>query len=320
MLKILDYSKKPIPEGKIIETWEKCFNNKFNIDYFNWRFLANPNEKKVFIKYIIENDTLAAYYSVSPMLLQRKDGGTIKVALANMTMTHPDYRGKGYSRKLALELYAQLKEEGYACIFTYPIREAMCYIFRKYLNFHDITILKTMHLSKDNLKQNSTANYTFEHDEVNEKIINIAQYLTFTDKNFLLLRDKANLKWRLIDNPINNYYYLKITRDNKVRVVIFYKGYEDSIDIMDYCYSTTDYLWESDFSYGLAKLFSKNKFTSAGINIWTDIDSNEFNFLKNIGFCPTLTNTYFGIIPLSNDETLLSKENWHNRYFDSDVF
>jgi hypothetical protein len=57
MLKILDYSKKPIPEGKIIETWEKCFNNKFNIDYFNWRFLANPNEKKVFIKYIIENDT-----------------------------------------------------------------------------------------------------------------------------------------------------------------------------------------------------------------------------------------------------------------------
>ena len=56
MPKIFDYSKKPVLLENITKTWEACFKRKFNAHYFNWRFLNNPNEKKVFIEYLIENN------------------------------------------------------------------------------------------------------------------------------------------------------------------------------------------------------------------------------------------------------------------------
>ena len=320
MYEILDYSDKPIPLEKIEETWELSFNRKFNPQYFKWRFENNPNEKKVYIKYIMDNDTLAAYYAISPMLLEKKGEEIVKVALANMTMTHPNYRGRGYTKLLALKLYAQLKREDYVCIYTYPVRKSMCHIFRKYLNFIDLTILKTMHLSKDSFKHIITTAYSFEVGSINEEIINKAQTFTFTEKKLLLLRNKANLKWRLMDNPINNYYYLMVTCNENAKEIIFYKYYNDSIDIMDYCYAADNGFSELDFTAGLSYLFSQKDYNITGINIWADIDSKEFDFLKSIGFLPTDINTYFGIIPLNNDKTLLCKENWYNSYLDSDVY
>ena len=320
MPELIDYSVKAIPQEKIIETWEYCFNKKFNIRYFNWRFLNNPNETKVYVKYIMENGTLAAHYAVSPMLLKKRNNGVIKVALANMTMTHPDYRGKGYTRLLALKLYAQLKEDDYACIFSYPVRKAMHHIFRKHLNFQDVTILKTMYLSRGNFKQKPANNYTVEHGNVNDEIIEIVQQLTFTDKKLSLLRDKPNLKWRLIDNPTNNYRYLKISCNNIIRMVIFYKLHEKSADIIEYCYDAATYCPASDFPAGLVYLFRLARPEITGINIWTSVDSNEFHFLQDLQFVPDSDNTYFGIIPLNEDKTLLGKDCWHNRYFDSDIY
>jgi len=317
---ILSFSEKPVSLKKITETWESCFNKKFNSEYFNWRFLDNPNEKKVYILYIMDNDTLAAFYSVSPMILRKKNGGMAKIALANMTMTHPAHRGKGFSQFLALKLYAQLKEEGYACVFSYPVREKMHHIFKKYLNFHDVAILKTMRLSKRNFQYNYLDKLTFECDIVNDEIIEIALSLTFTDKQYSLLRNDVNLRWRLIDNPVYDYHYVKIFRDNKVSSVLFYKYYGDSIDIMDYCYTNTDVLWGSEFSFGLGQLFENNTDSVKNINIWAEKGSNKYNILKNMRFQPEATNTYFGIIPLEEDSDLLYGEKWHNSYLDSDVY
>ncbi len=322
MVNILDYSKEPIPAVKIVDTWRKCFNNQFNINYFNWRFLANPNEEKVFIKYIIENDTLAAYYAVSPMLLVNRYAPAIKVALANMTMTHPSYRGKGYAQRLAIELYAQLKEEEYTCVYSYPTRKVMCHIFRKHLNFQDISTLKTMHCKKEDLIRGSVVKYryTFEQGKIDQKIIEDVQNLDVTDKNSLLLRDRKNLKWRFIDNPVTDYYYFRLLEDNKTRIVFFYKYYKQSIDIMDYYYRRTDYGREQEFLYGIENIFDKSNDPFSGINIWAESDSAEYNFLKSIGFVPAGRNTFFGIIPLNFDEESKTKGRWHNSYFDSDVY
>jgi hypothetical protein len=319
MPEILDYSEIPIPQSKIVETWEAAFGEKFDYQYFTWRFKNNPNESKVYIKYLMDGGTLVAYYAVSPMLMGLPSGETIKVALSNMTMTHPDYTGNGYFQLLASQIYAQLKQDGYACVFTYPVRDVSCHIFRKYLNFRDITTLKTMQLSKESFKKVLTSEYSFETGEVGEVTIIEAQSLTYTDSN-LLLRDAANLRWRLIDNPVCNYYYLKVVRADQTKMIVFYKYYDDSIDIMDYCFSLTDYLPERDFSAALSHCLNQASPVINGVNIWTDIDSDEFAFYSSIGFIPTSTDTFFGIIPLNDDASLLKKENWHYRYYDSDVF
>lgn len=320
MFEIFDYAERQIPPDKIVETWESCFNKGFDISYFKWRFLNNPNEKKVFIKYIMENNTLAAYYAVSPMLLEKKNGTARKAALANMTMTHPGYIGRGYTRLLALKLYAKLKEDGYACVYSYPIREAMCHIFRKYLNFQDVATLRTMYLSKDNFKQNLNSRYSFECNEVNLEIIETAQAFSFSNRNLILSRNKANLKWRLMNNPVNNYYYLKICRDSNVKLILFYKYYEDSIDIIDYCHDISDYSPVLDFSAGMSFLFSLNNPAINGINIWAELDSEEFSFLESLQFISTDSNTFFGVVPLNDDKDFFRKGDWYNSYFDSDVY
>lgn len=319
MCKIQNYSETPIPIKNIADTWELAFNKKFNPEYFNWRFKNNPNEKKIYLKYIMDKETLAAYYAVSPMLM-KKGNQVIKIALSNMTMTHPNYRGKGYFQLLASRLYEQLKAEGYSCIFTYPVREVSCHIFRKYLNFKDVALLKTMNLSNDNHRQLPITDYSFEYGKVDKNIINLAQSFSFTKKNFLILRDTENLKWRLINNPINDYYYLKVSKSRKTKLIIFYKYFNESIDIMDFCYSNENYEQGLDFSTALTYIFILKNPKITAINIWTDIDSKEFNFLRSLKFVPTSTNTFFGIIPLNNDKSLYQKENWHYRYFDSDVF
>jgi len=319
MTKIYDYNTIEIPIEKITETWEAAFNHKYNPDYFKWRFKSNPNFRKIYIKYIIDNDKLASFYAVSPMIM--KDGDSqIKVALSNMTMTHPDHRGHGYFQLLASKVYKELQKDGFACVFTYPVREVSCHIFRKYLNFVDVARLKTMNLSKNDHKSHNKEGYSYEFAPVDHNIIQIAEKLKFSNKRYELLRDEKNLKWRLMDNPINKYYYLKLLKGEKVVQILFVKFYMDSLDIMDYCFSETDFILENDFSVSLDYLFKIKNNAIESINIWTDENSREFKFLENIRFIPTSTNTYFGIIPLNKNKDLNNKEYWHYRYFDSDVF
>ena len=99
MSKVEIYHNKPLSIDLIKDTFEASFNIIFDKEYWQWRFLNNPNNKKTYISYIVENGVLAAYYAVSPMIIII-DGKEEKVALSNMTMTHPDFRGRGYFKKL----------------------------------------------------------------------------------------------------------------------------------------------------------------------------------------------------------------------------
>jgi len=118
MLNVESYYKKPIDLKLIINTWEICFNKKLNPDYLKWRFLNNLIDEKIYIKYIIEDGYLASFSAVSPVLLNIKGQGIKKAAFANMAMTLPYFRGKGYHQIIAEKLMQELEQDGYSSVFA----------------------------------------------------------------------------------------------------------------------------------------------------------------------------------------------------------
>ena len=116
------YEDRPLELSQIAETFKESFAREFDEGYWRWRFEDNPCQEKIYISYIIEQGCLASYYAVSPLTVSLPGEGDFKVALSNMTMTHPAFTGRGYFRTLALSLYERLAEDGFLGVLGLRMR------------------------------------------------------------------------------------------------------------------------------------------------------------------------------------------------------
>ncbi|WP_298542677.1 GNAT family N-acetyltransferase [uncultured Aquimarina sp.] len=316
MSKVEIFHHKPISVDLIKETFEASFNVDFDKDYWNWRFLSNPNSEKVYISYILEEGVLAAYYAVSPMVLDHQ-GKEYKIALSNMTMTHPNHRGKGYFKLLASSLFSNLKEDGFVGIFGFANHNSH-YGFRKYLNWQDLSALNLLSLEPQSFRplKNKDLSVKFDYEDISEELIeNIANLETADSSKVQIKRDVKSLVWRLLKNPENQYKVLVGRNNNAIESMLFYKKYNDEIDIMEFFYqkeSSRDLI-----SLSVSELIETQK---ASLNIWSNLHSDEHITLEKLGFKENSFNTYFGFIPLIEDEAILQYKNWHYRFIDSDIF
>lgn len=314
MIEVKLYHQEPLAIEKIEQTFEASFPVKFDSEYWKWRFLTNPNEQKVYVAYIMVDSILAGYYAVSPMQIDYK-GEPKKMALSNMTMTHPDHRGKGYFKLLAKTLYDSLKEDGFLGVYGFANHNSH-YGFKKYLNWRDLSSLNIFSVSKENFRPLREINSIQFYSEVlTEEILIETQDLKVSSNAFCISRGKENLLWRLVNNPSNTYHCLSGVVDSKTAIRIFYKNYGDEIDVLEVFYSNLE-----DFN-GLIKgfeyLFSLG---NTKINLWSNLHSLEHLILEKHGLQETIFNSYFGIIPFTDDPALLDYKNWHYRFLDSDIF
>lgn len=316
MSKVEIFHQKPISIDLIKETFEISFNIGFDKDYWNWRFLNNPNNEKVYISYILEEGVLAAYYAVSPMIITQK-GKEHKVALSNMTMTHPNHRGKGYFKLLASSLFSNLKEDGFVGVFGFANHNSH-YGFRKYLNWYDLSILNICSVDPSNFRppRNQDSSMEFQYEKVSEELIRSIDGLEVADSSlYKIKRDVENISWRLLNNPENRYDVLVGKNNGGIVSLLFYKRYNDEIDIMEFFYKKDNS--DNSLSQSISELMENQK---AKINIWSNLQSDEHIGLEKLGFKETSFNTYFGFIPLAKDMAVLDYRNWHYRFIDSDIF
>jgi GNAT superfamily N-acetyltransferase len=314
------YSNKKIELGKISNLFEKSFNQNFDKEYWEWRFLSNPNSQETLISYIEEDNILLAYYAVTPMKIEIKGKGTFKVALSNMTMTHPEHQGKGYFKKLAKALYSELDGKGYIGVYGFANQNSH-YGFRKYLNWQDLSVLNNFGVNNGDFRSfllSSTKKPEISTSELSIDCLKKINSFSFTEKPVLISRDFKNLKWRFYDNPSNQYYSLNIKVES-TELIVIYKKYMNSVDVMEVFYnSDNEELKYFSLMKGFEYLF-KNGFER--INIWSNLYSFEHLILEKFGFKKEGFSTYFGFIPLKDKfEELLDVKNWHFRFTDSDVY
>jgi hypothetical protein len=320
MIEIFDYSEKKISSLQIKELFESAFKASFNEKDWDWRFLKNPNSSKVFISYAEDNGKIVAYYAVSPMKLNLGNNKFADIALSNMTMTHPGYQGQGLFTKLAVKLFENLKAENFIGVYGFANSNSH-YGFRKNLGWNDISILNIFKVKKEGfrdflIKENNIS-------EINEGRVNDLNldYLEnyFNSENRIKTHyDKANFKWRYIDNPDQEYQFLEINSDSEIKGKLIFKQFGNEIDLMEFWCNTIDSVKKnSSLVLGINYLIKKY---SCDINLWSNLHSEEHIFLEKYGFKEDMFNTYFGIIPLQDDDSILNIKNWHFRFSDSDIF
>lgn len=310
------YYDDPISVDLIEATFKKSFSRDFDRKYWDWRFLKKPRNSKTYINYIIENNELAAYYAITPEIIYI-DQKPHKIALSNMTMTHPDYQGKGYFKLLANAMYDELKKDNFIAVYGFANSNSH-YGFRKYLNWKDLSILNIFKLKKEDFRGFLIKKSTSLKISILENIdFTTCELNNILKKKTHISRDKEDLNWRLKENPNNTYQILE-AKTNTVSMKIIFKSYKNEIDIIevfDNCADSSEYeLFLTNSIHYLMETVAET------INLWSNLHDLEHLFLEKIGFKEDAFNTYFGIIPLKNVNKLDNIKNWHYRFYDSDIF
>jgi hypothetical protein len=235
-------------------------------------------------------------------------------------MTHPEHQGKGYFRLLANALYDHLQEQDYIGVFGFANQNSH-YGFRKYLNWVDLSSLCNFVLTPATFRKpkvEQTTSMTFKQQPLESKIIQRLSNMFCSNAQVIPSRDYNNLKWRLVDIPTKNYFTAEVTYEEQQLVIIF-KTFEGSLDIMEVFYTDSKAAKNPNLlHYAVDQLLREAK---GGLNIWSNLYSDEHLLLEKIGFKNTSFSTYFGVIPFRQaPNELLNISNWHFRFYDSDVY
>ena len=91
---------------------------KYGVEHTRWQMLEAPAGVYRGLVAIVDGRP-AGFYGVVPMRV-RCDGRESLAALSLLTMTHPQYRGRGIFRGLATRLYADLARYGFAFVYGFP--------------------------------------------------------------------------------------------------------------------------------------------------------------------------------------------------------
>jgi hypothetical protein len=298
MIEFRDYDQEPLKIENIKHLFELSFKRKFNIDNWRWRFENNPVQERVYISYAFEKNKLISYYAVSPQIFNVKSENK-KMALSMMTMTHPEFSGRGLFRKLAENVYKNLKEDGFNCVYGFANTNSH-YGFRKYLNWQDLTAV-----------------YNLKHDSTNINNKEIIHKPTVYNSNNIIINNNISSKlnkeiydWRFVKNPNHNYF--EFITSNKSKFI--YKIYnKDTLDIV-YHFSSSN-----KFSVDLME-FLKYFSSTFKINIWINLNSEKHIIAEKLKFKPSSFNSYLGIIPLNSDEYIMDYKNWDINMMNSDIF
>ena len=320
MIDFFEYNTTPIPVDEIANLFKDSFNQEMNSSYWEWRFLNNPVSKDVFIVYAKENGVLAAYYAVSPVAIVDLNGGSHTIALSNMTMTHPNYQGKGLFKALANKMFDLLKSKGFIGVYGFANSNSH-YGFRNSLGWKDISALNLFCLKNEDVKSTWFKNnlgLTFEIDEMINADLRITENFCRVQNKISAVFNSQVYQWRFIQIPNKTYKFIQAYTKNEVIGHLVFKEFGTQIDVMEYWYLENP---EIDKDNLLIHIINRlNSTYSGGINFWSNLHSSEHLILEKFGFKETEFNSYFGFIPFTDQPEFTQLENWHYRFTDSDIF
>lgn len=321
MEEICLFSDKAIEVRLIQESWEAAFKRPFQDKYWEWRFLNNPFEKAVKIAYVLCDGIVAAYYAVSPIVLNVPSSGLVKAGLMNMGFTHPKYQGNGYYVKINNLLHEALRNEGYYCCLGFANHNSH-YPYRKYLGWQDLAVLNniTRAYVYDSIVLRNNVGTSYELSDINEEIIRQASHFRSCQDDLIYSpRSYAFLEWRILNHPNNRYECCLIKIDDKLSGILLFKEYQKIIiDVIEFFYDSGISAEKENVLCACLDFIQMKKKTE--VSLWTNLYSDEHLQLEKRGFKENAFSTYFGLITFKQDPELNNIKNWHYRYIDSDVF
>ena len=290
----------------------------FSCDYWNWRFRNSPSGKGV-ISLSWNGSILASHYAVTPVMFSILCEDHLN-SLSGTTMTNPDYRGQGLFPLLAEDVYAHMKNAGMIFVFGFPNFRSHRTIVKN-LAWHDIYEIPFFRLELTSIKV---------APEPNGNVIRLNRFddsfngfWATARKNYPIIgfRDKDQLNWRYIDNPVEDYSILANVSGSGLLGYAVYKQYKDELQIVDILTAKTEPKEGLALVFEMIRLAIEMKLNR--VSMWLNLNTPLHRELEKFGFKNDAPITYFGARILNNiipEEMAYNMNNWYLTMGDSDVF
>lgn len=320
MLEVSFFWERPLPYELLGASWSAAFNKVFDSDLWRWWLEGNPLIDKILAAYILDGETVACFYTVSPRTLLSPSGNILKSGLMNAGFTHPQFQGRGYYLQINRALHEKLREMDFDCIFGFANHNSH-YSYRRYLGWEDVGLLTNFQLRRKLVKKNC-----FAQPATCSEVIPLSQDILYelasfqvTGERFHIQRGYEYLDWRLRENPNRNYRCLATRIDGQVFSYTVFKTFgNNEADVMEIFYRPEASSRQEELLTAIT-----GSFLDAGveaINLWSNLYSDEHLVLEKIGFREAEANTYFGVIDFGYMPGLSQCRNWHYRFIDSDLY
>lgn len=309
----------PRDESAILDLFQTSFGKEMGAEYWQWRFRDNPTGQ-IMVELAWDEDTLAAHYAVSPVVLTVKGHDQI-TALSMTTMTHPHYRGRGLFPTLSTRLYKRLRQQNYLMVWGFPNNQSH-WTFINRLVWKDIYEIPMFHLNIENLPTIPEVSKCIVELSAFDRRFDSLWVKVRLDNDIWVKRDQKYLNWRYILNPEHEYNILAYIDGNELLGYAVFKEYNFHIDIVDILTVRDNKIGRElilailDISHQRGKI--------KGIDIWLPVHQPLHYQLEKIGFINSVPVTYFGTRVINNvgltgaDFTTFS--NWYIQMGDSDVY
>lgn len=310
---ILQKEDWPRMKGKLEDLFFQTFGRHIHPDYLDWRYINN-GQPNLFFNVHFDKDIPVSSYSIFPVDLLA-EGKTYKTSLSMTTMTHPSARGKGLISLLANELYSYAARSGIITVWGFP-NSNFHGVAQYKLGWSDIYEVPTMYFD-----YNKAISKTFDSDGSIDRDDSFGlKYGNPPHDQLIRVNRTSNyLKWRYLQNPLNNYRNYVILEGEQVHSYIITKNYDNGVDLVDIQVATI----EEAYSL-ISHIISENQNTEKRyIYCWAPTHHFIHGVLERLGFLNSAPITYFAgreLISNSAPPEWLNYRNWYLQMADSDVY
>lgn len=315
-ISIVDHSPKFKPS--ILELFKNTFDRKLSQEFWNWRFENNPFGKPI-IKNAIYNSEIIAHYLLHPVELSYgKD--RISSLFSMMTMTNPQFSGRGIMTELANQVYQLGKNLGYDLVFGFA-NNISRKMFTQNLGFNELNTMNEISCNISNLPKLNSQYKCHEITTFDNSITELYNKCNM-DNHIIIPRTKNYLNWRFIQHPEVSYQCYNVLKDDDIVGYFVLKKFNDvKTHIVDFLTSADDPTIFEAIINESKKFSEKNKLPK--ITLWGNPNLAFLKYLESIGFSKQPITSYFCIKPLSskiNTKIFYNFHNWYITMSDSDVF
>ncbi|MFX1318096.1 MAG: GNAT family N-acetyltransferase [Promethearchaeota archaeon] len=313
-------------EKEILELFERVFERKMSLNFWNWRFRDNPWAKGI-ITLAWDQSVLASHYAVMPVQVQVQNT-LIKAVFSMTTMTHPEYRGKALFPRLARRTYETSNDLGYKLVYGFP--NAISHgVFVKKLRWYDLGNVPIYSLDISCIPEFlKLTDPSITSEKITSFNDGVDELWNATRTNFPIAvpRTKMFLNWRFADHPEIE-YPMFLLKNGKGELIgyyilkIFKSGREKKGHIIDYLLLDTVLFRD-------VLIYASDFFTNLGIqdvSFW--MNQSLFQALEpeiqKVIKRHLMSEVFFGGLLFENFEGSELFKEFHNYYItmaDSDVF
>lgn len=294
---------QPGDEEEILKLFQIVYGKSLAPEYWKWRFFDNPVARPM-INLVFDGDTLVSHYAVSPVNLRMADDLCLG-ALSMTTMTHPDYTGQGYFKKLAQELYEyEVSKSDLALVYGFPNLNSH-YAFHTRLGWSNIARIPMLKIFWNGVDENPSG--IIETDIFQKRHFEIS-YEISRQFCFKLERNAAYLNWRYVQNPSIKYRIFEDENSGEYVVASLYQDIINIVELNCFCEKRMRTLFD-------AAIFRMNDGYAGILNTWIPMNDRRHVLLERMGFVFDSPITWMGARFFG-----VSEGSFYYSMGDSDVF